>query len=491
MEALSGNYEQLQREIVQAVVSMPLPMFQNKYSAILTTISNQNQEQQQWVNTLNLFIKDSRDSTLLTHPDSQNTNPNSQNTHSNVIVKHSNDAISSIIPIPSTLLFFGPINCGSSCYMDSVLVALFIPYHGGYFNNFLSTFIGNVDTGITRWEVEQCVTTEWRNTVQSALRDEARNLRDVTRKNVWRLETFRQHFAACKFAVANEWGAMKPVDFSKNQQQSAVDFIRYLFHILGVRNNICVYQQSTTLFDKRPEFTQNTTLVDLCNAWETASLVKSVTYTPETAYMMHDVDEARALQNAPSGTLYKINSAGDRMRISANETTAVMLCQMTGADLYTQSVSLTRDIVPNIEIIQTDLSYSGTLFAKMHSTHIDTEQTRVLLFEVSRNLGTVKVETPVDFGEKRGNSWILYVHSRMFKLSAVVCHRGTPTVGHYVSFVSVPLEDASGEDGGDEWCFYDDTNGHGLVITQENMMCHPYAPSQYGELFIYTLVPLG
>ena len=53
------------------------------------------------------------------------------------------------------------------------------------------------------------------------------------------------------------------------------------------------------------------------------------------------------------------------------------------------------------------------------------------------------------------------------------------------------LEDASGEDGGDEWCFYDDTNGHGLVITQENMMCHPYAPSQYGELFIYTLVPLG
>ena len=406
------------------------------------------------------------------------------------------------------VLFYGPINDGNSCYMDSILVALFVPYHNGYFNNLFSTRIEDTTAGITRWEIQQSdtATLEWKNAVQASLRVEATRMRDITRNTVWSLRSFRKQFASCKFAVANEFGHMQPVDFSTNQQQSALDFIRYLFHILGVRDNICVYQQSTTLFDRRPLFSQHTTLHDLTTAWQIASCAGNVTYTPETAHMMHDPDEAQALHHAPSGTRYIINSTGDRMRISADETSAIMLCQMTAADLYSGPVSLTRHIEPHIEIIETDSSYVGTLFAKMHSTHIDVTQTHVLLFEVSRNIGNIKVETPVYFGQLCGNSWNLYLQNRTFQLSAVVCHGGTTTAGHYVSFVYVSMESSTKNPIPDsttnansisnhskdehQWCFYDDLTGHGLPVTPENMMNHAYSPSQYGELFIYTLLPV-
>lgn len=327
--------------------------------------------------------------------------------------------------------------------------------------------------------------------MQNAIRDEAHRLRDVTRLTSWSLDPFKAHFTHCKFAVPDGHGLMTPVDFSTRQPQSAVDFTRYLFHILGIRDNICTFQRSTTLFDRRPGFTASTTLADLLQVWQHGAQ-DITTYTPATAHTMTDPDEKQALATAPFGTLYRINATGDRMRISAPETTAILLCQLTGADLYQKSVCLIRDIIPNIEVIQYDPSYTGTLFAKMHSTVINTTLTQVLFFEVSRNIGHLKVATPVDFGQRNGNSWRLHLQQRSFQLSAVICHRGTATSGHYTSFVLVPLENETDATllELDQWCFYDDLTGHGTVIDPDAMDVHHFNPAQHGELFIYNIVPL-
>jgi len=206
-------------------------------------------------------------------------------------------------------------------------------------------------------------------------------------------------------------------------------------------------------------------------------------FTPETAGELHDLDEAAVLHASPKGTIFQLNSQGDRRRITALEHTATFLCQMTSEDEREEAVSVSRDIVPHVELMQVDEHYRGRLHAKMHANYLDTEETRVLIFEVSRSIGNRKVNTRVDFGERRDTGWVLHLENRQFKLSAVVCHQGSVSMGHYVSFVAVNMET-----GGDQWCIYDDNTGRGDEIDPDTMERHDFNPARCGEIFLYTLL---
>jgi len=446
------SWEDFQREVLTAAVSMTPTDFETKYGRTLNIVSTHNSERAAWVKQTRQFLQVDRSYSFAPLP-----------------------------APPLECMFHGPINSGSSCYMDSVLVAIFVPFYDAFFNNALLSPV--LDWGqMTAWEEVQDVSPKWRESVRCALTTEVVKLRDVDRKGSWSLGPFRSLFRECKFAVPNEFGIMQTVDFSGSHQQSAVDFMRYLFHVLGLRDRVCFHRHSTTLFDHRPEVVSDPSLRGLSNLW-TRYIDTVQDFTPETAGELHDLDEAAVLHASPKGTIFQLNSQGDRRRITALEHTATFLCQMTSEDEREEAVSVSRDIVPHVELMQVDEHYRGRLHAKMHANYLDTEETRVLIFEVSRSIGNRKVNTRVDFGERRDTGWVLHLENRQFKLSAVVCHQGSVSMGHYVSFVAVNMET-----GGDQWCIYDDNTGRGDEIDPDTMERHDFNPARCGEIFLYTLL---
>lgn len=459
------SWEDFQREILKAVVVMDPRAFETRYGPTLDVVKTHNAERAAWVKNVRDFYARKNNVQTFTQDSSSST----------------------VTTTDSATVFAGFINSGSSCYLDSVIVALFVPSYGGFFDTAL--MLPCVEVGVpTAWEARQfqTATPKWRNSVRRALAAEVRRLRDVTQESPWMLNNFRQLFSQCKFTVPDQFGEMREVDFSANQQQSAVDFLRYLFHVLCLRDKVSLNQRSTTLFNSRPEVVADPTLNGLCARWEELEHL-AVTYEPQTASHLTDLDEARSLASAPPGTLYIVNQAGDRRRITAPEYNALFLCQLTGEDVHQQTVFVARDLVPNVELMNVDAHYRGNLFAKMHATLLvhennDVEHGNVIIFEVSRSMGTRKINTRVDFGDRCGNHWILNLQAQKYRLRAVVCHQGSAVFGHYVCFVCVLLED-----GEDVWCLYDDNNGHGVEVSADRMISHDYSPDRCGELFFYTL----
>jgi hypothetical protein len=385
--------------------------------------------------------------------------------------------------------FYAFINHDASCFLDSVIVALFVPLYGGYFDrNFLEQPPVQPDGHEAAWE-QAHASPEWRLALQTELRHQVALLRgEQSEVAGWPCIPLRRVLEECPLTSVNPDGEPVHVNFGDNQQQSAVDFFRYLLAVFRVRDNVVVFQRSITLMRRRAAtVAANGDLHILSAIWnEHASSARKWDST-NAEHLMDPSERNAILQDVTGWTVMLENKAGDRRRIGCAESGTIFPCQMTLEDKAQASVPIERELVPHVETVGGN-GYTGDLCAKINAVRL--LQVPVLIFEVSRKVmvfqgGRVqhtKVQTRVDYGDIYGQEYVLGVHNQMYALEAVICHIGNAHGGHYVAFVQE--EASSGEK---QWFFYDDFSSGKLVpldVTQ--IETHHGAPSMYGELFLYT-----
>lgn len=362
--------------------------------------------------------------------------------------------------------FVGPSNFENSCFMDSVFVALFFPIYSNFFLQYLhpQTPVGK----LTEWE-EQApkATKQWRDAFRYRIRKAVVQLHEPENREQWNLMQWRRLMPHCIYQPGN-------INFNANRPRSAVDFLRYLFHIIGVRDTLCSYQTSTTFIKKCPETEQGLNSEGLFLLWH-SRFNEAVGYEKEDWQLLEDPDDREMLMSAPEGTTHIVNPWGDRQTISAVEHSSVFLCQLETED---STVSITRPFEVNITYTPED--YDGDVYAQFEVSRFTNAP--IVCIEVSRNLGPVKMDASVYFGDYEGGEWELDIMDTPYRLMAVVCHVGPPGGGHYVSFVR-----SNNNGGSPTWHYYDDIVGQSLVVEGHTMLEHPSNPQQHGELFIYAL----
>lgn len=362
--------------------------------------------------------------------------------------------------------------------MDSVLVALFAARHHQFFEE---TLVQRELTEAVCARNRQGIVAplRWRQALQHALRYEVRLLTEP-RDSGHVCNVFRQMLAAVPLRTSSAaTGDEVIINFAAAQQQSAVDFLHYLFDVLCAQDEFATVQHSTTFMKRRAELV-DAPLSKLAVQWKLHPVVKR--FTADNAAELEDPSERAALEQDKSGKACIVeNAAGDRRRISAPESAPLVSCHLTTAD--TDVVDITRELQPQAEYMDDIDGYTGPIFVKMIACRVT--KAPVLIFDVSRKVdGLQKLETPVNYGMVEEGNIVLDLHGVNYKLNAVVCHVGSATDGHYVAFVC-------GETG--HWFFYDDAHRGGQMLrlpkgVHDLERMGAASPSISGELFFYDLL---
>lgn len=361
--------------------------------------------------------------------------------------------------------------------MDSVLVAMFVPQFNHFFTRALLA-----PKPAEQWN-ERIAPHNWFLAFQHALSQEVALLRGKqSETRGWRITQFRD--------LMQHVPSQNGIDFAQPQQQSAVDFIRYLLHIFGLEETLLTMQRSTTFYKRRTAVEHHKrSVAQLVRLWLASPVVKR--WDASNASTLPDESERRSLAADTSGKALVVeNEEGDRRRVDAPETASIILCQITAEDdEMADQVSITRDAVPHVESIG-GAGYTGEFSVKVIATRLLTCE--VLMFEVARkimfcdngNWGERKSSKSVYYGDYVGNEVILTIHGQRFMLQAVICHIGNSAGGHYVCFVQETT--ASGSH---QWYFYDDAHPRGelqpLQSAADMERIALASPSRTGELFFY------
>jgi len=381
---------------------------------------------------------------------------------------------------------FGYVNHDASCYMDSVLVALFVPPETAWPDVF---FNGTVGVGVG----EAAVVAQLRREMEMLQQQHPQPppLPGTCHAMRGALRTFAR---GCPSAAA------AGLNMQSNSPQSAVDFLQFLVRACGVdTQRVTQFQTSTTLLVRRPSTAaaaaaagSSSVISRMVREW--MSVPTKHKWTRENAHLLTDVGERLALQKDARALLSE-NMEGDVRRVTPPESTCVFLCQLTATDdddgggrggAPATMINIARELLPHMETIDAEC-YSGKVGWKIVAVRL--LHAPLLVIEVSRNVTVFsqtraekKVTAPVSFGafDSRAGRWVLRVHDKFFRLTAVVCHMGGAGAGgHYVSYVSAPRG----------WFFYDDTAPRGEMLPvpasfQRLPARYPH-PAVEGELFFY------
>jgi uncharacterized UBP type Zn finger protein len=376
---------------------------------------------------------------------------------------------------------FALTNSGNSCFIDALLVAMFFPRSNHYFF-FKMLDVDDDDGQGAQWETR--ATLRWRRSLQNELKHQAAKIHTLE-PVAWTCTALRMLLQQVPYSTFNPGtGEEVAVNFGFGQQQSSVDFLRYLLAVTQLRDSISSFQTSTTFFQRRPEVEAVGTDIDaLASLWFTSKVVNK--WTAANAADLEDESERRVLERDASGKAMVVeNVHKDRRRIAAPETASVFLCQMTMADRGTHAVRIERELLPHAETVGGE-GYTGSVCAKITATRLLSSP--MLIFDVARKVVfydeqsqqqmQTKVVTPVEYGTSEGEDYFLSVCGTCFVLTAVVCHVGSSVAGHYVCFVRSET---------DGWHFYDDVHGcvspiEGTLEEQDSLK-----PSSCGELFFYS-----
>ena len=370
------------------------------------------------------------------------------------------------------MAWHGFVNFQSSCFMDSVLVALFCADHASCFRRAL---LGS--GGKTKPSRLPNATEEWQAAVRRALSNEVAML-SQSRTAGHPCVAFRALLRGVPRQTTTQFGDTVSINFASPQQQSAVDFLHYLFDALAPAKGMAEVQHSTTFVKRRPAVVQHPELPALVQAWKQHPV--TARYTRDNAAQLDDESERAALLGDRSGEASIIeNAAGDRRRISAPEQVVLFSCHLREDDRNAAVISILRDIEPQVEFMDRIEGYAGPWFAKLLACRV--RRVAVLIVEVARKVTMAhKLDTPVMYGTEEGGQVVLHME-REYVLTAVVCHVGTAMHGHYVAYVC-------GDSG--DWYFYDDALAEGkLLLVPEGVSGleanQLLAPSVHGELFFY------
>lgn len=364
--------------------------------------------------------------------------------------------------------------------MDSVLVALFCASH----HDVVEKLLLNSALDVQASDALPGATPEWRGAVRTALANEVASLAQ-SRSHGDTCFNFRHLLASVPRVTTTQLGDTVSLNFAAPMQQSAVDFLHYLFDALGgddAHRGTAQVQYSTTFMKRRSEVEQSPSLGALADTWKRHPIVKR--YYATNADELEDASERAALQADRSGEACILeNAAGDRRRISAPEMVVLFSCHFSAADSTSAQVHVLRDLQPQVEYMGDIEGYSGAWFAKMNACRV--KHAPLLILEVSRKINAhIKLATPVFYGEVNGTDVVLRVDTSLYFLTAVVGHVGNAHGGHYNAFVR--------SDEG-KWYFYDDAMAGGKLLQLsgvETLERFPHScPSIHGELFFYSPVP--
>jgi hypothetical protein len=370
---------------------------------------------------------------------------------------------------------YGFLNHNSSCYLDVVLVALFAPQYNGLFDRLLLHQLPPVlerpDGREAGWERE--LQPGWRSQVQSEMLKLVTLLRSG--------ECHGTTVASMRALLSSGAVPHASQNFGGSDEQSAVDFLRYLLSIFRVRDTLVELQQSHTFFTPRVPVTHaGRSVMKLVQQWTRAPITHK--WTRANASTCPDADTRVQLMRDASGkTTVLQNAEGDVRHIGPRERASIFLCQLTAADESDSchAVRIDRDVAPHAQVLAEEIEgYSGAFATKLVATRLT--DAPVLMFEVARRAVAVqgscmverKMETPVYYGDASGQ---LVVTDKVFHLAAVICHLGNASSGHYIAYVRVQP---------DTWCMYDDASANGALTPVTTI--EPLA-SRSGELFFYTL----
>lgn len=367
---------------------------------------------------------------------------------------------------------FAFTNTGASCYMDSLLVALFYPEaHRPLYNECILNPTPRKPMDILEtWELQS--NDHLKQLALDALRRNVARLQAHPTEG-WPLVDVRNALTVIPYRDG--------INFGLAGQQSAVDFLRFLFTLCNVRDSLVNFQVSTTLYQSRPQVDARMSSPGaLLQLW--AKSARKEKYSHANAHACTDASERFALERDETNVAsYSVNEHGDMRRISAVQQTSVFLCHLTALD--TEAL-ICRDLLPIIE--QPESGYTGKTSARLHAHRLI--DAPVLIFEVSRRVYTPegtehKSTARVNYGVvTEDNAHVLLnVHDKTYALQAIVCHYGTSTSGHYIAFVQ-------GQPG--EWHVYDDALSPQMFRLENNAASleHVGTPSLNGELFFYVPV---
>ena len=365
----------------------------------------------------------------------------------------------------------GLVNENSSCFMDVILVALFVPrYNDVFIKLFFDSpqLLQQADGAETGWESVPACTTQWRQHVRDTLLKLMQDMHSNAGTGTLTVAPLKHWFAHVPASDLN---------FGDDDQQSAVDFLRYLLNVFRIRDSLVSFQTSTTNFTHRPEVTlAGVNIAQLVRAWISHPVVTKYTRLQNADKCSDESDREYLLRDASGQAAILTNSAKDVRRIGHVEHASVFLCQLTPTDhLYTR---VDRNLLPHADQLGTQDGYTGSVATKLVATRL--LQAPVLIIEVSRKSAVLtpqgyreqKLQTPVYYGDTQH---VLHIHEHSFQLCAVVCHLGSATGinGHYVAYVH----------DGDQWLFYDDLAPRACMVPVFTL--EPHA-SRNGELFFYT-----
>jgi len=378
------------------------------------------------------------------------------------------------IPVPR---FFGYVNFASSCFIDSVLIALLLPDY----NDFLVTVLRDSASGCG--EVKTQLLVEM---------DALKNATEGYRCHVFRNIVNRHDTQSC---------------FNNQRPNSAVDFVRFLFDLIGVSDNLCTFQTSQTFYTNRPEVVSTESdILKLVKVWLQEPMMM---WTADNAHLLADggadADEKFTLLNDSSRTsTFAKNAKGDRRRINPEQTTSIILCQLTEDDEQSTSestsqstsdsttgVNIFREFLPKVDVAGVIPGYTGDVWVILTANRFRNSPP-MLLFEVSRVMftsrGVLKSSALVNFGKfhRETKQWRIKINDKSFFLQAVVCHLGSNLAnglsnGHYVTYVQ--------PHGSPSWYYYDDAfpSGELSPLPPSMLNSHPVFPKPdlTGELFFY------
>lgn len=364
--------------------------------------------------------------------------------------------------------------------MDSVLVALFCASH----RDVSAKLLLNPALDLHPTTALPGATPDWRTAVRGALANEVASLFQ-SRAHGESCFNFRHLLNSVPRVTTTHLGDTISLNFGAPMQQSAVDFLHYLFDALGgddAHRGTAEVQFSTTFMKKRAEVEQAPSLPELAATWKRHPIVKR--FYAANAGQLDDASERAALESDKSGEACILeNSAGDRRRIGAPEKVVLFSCHFSVADKRGEVVSILRDLQPQVEYMNDIDGYTGPWFAKMNACRI--KSAPLLILEVCRKINAhIKLNTPVDYGAVDGDKVVLRVDTTLFYLTAIVGHVGNAQNGHYNAFIR--------NDEG-TWYFYDDAFAGGKMIQLSDILAlerFPHSrPSIHGELFFYSPFP--
>ena len=324
----------------------------------------------------------------------------------------------------------------NSCFIDSLLVALFVPV---YTNDVFAQLVANGE--IKHSQVLHPVV---QNVRQSVMHSTTHPCIDL-------------------------FVAQLPHYMNGNAPQSAVDLYDYL---VG-HTNFIQLREHTISFHKNRHVPPTRMASEINDWWDTECIH---TYTGDTIakqlrHFPGDKDDIHALLNDDS-LLLSYTLDGDVRRSNISKTHQI-LCNVSGSGAQNTHYFIGDDIKPRFIRRGGDVGCQRTLWM---FSHINPVENPVLVFSVNRSDNSrLSKRRKLFYGDVVSNNDIVIQlePKTYYFLVAVVCL----VHGHYVTFFRW----------NHEWFYYDDMAPSITRVDKNNMEVHQTPPSKYGEMFFYTI----